>query len=193
MRFEGGMSFYGYVFNDPTSMVDSSGLKCSRPNFASLLKNYPLRDDYPTRPSPGQQTIWDKIRGKVEANNKSGTFNNSCTVRMSYALNQSGCQIPYVRGKTVSGADGNWYFFRLADLSAFLQGEWGDPEFISPDDWKRVLAGQNGIIQYEIRWHDATGHMTLWDGAKNVDGSNYANPLARHGAPFSGILFWPLN
>ncbi len=195
IRFEGGISFYPYAFNQPTSTVDPSGLKCSRPNFATLLKNYPLPDSYPTRPTPGKQTIWDLIGGKVASNNKAGTFTNSCTVRMSYALNRSGCQIPYVKGKTVSGTDANWYFYRLADLSAFLQSEWGTPEAISPDNWKEVLAGQTGIIQYEIRWSDATGHMALWDGATNADGPNYdySNPVTRHYAPFSGLLFWPLN
>lgn len=130
----------------------------------------------------------------MASNNKAGTFTNSCTVRLSYALNQSGCQIPYVKGKTVSGADGDWYFFRVADLSSFLQGEWGDPEVLSRDNWKVALAGQSGIIQYEIRWQNATGHLSLWNGATNVDGPayDYSDPATREYAVFSGMRFWPL-
>ncbi|HEV3481170.1 MAG TPA: T6SS effector amidase Tae4 family protein [Candidatus Acidoferrales bacterium] len=107
----------------------------------------------------------------------------------------AGCQIPYIKGKTVSGANGDWYFFRLADLSEFLQGQWGAAETLNPDGWKAALAGQSGIIQYEIQWSDATGHMSLWNGATNVDGPkyDYSNPDIRHNAPFNGVLFWPLN
>jgi RHS repeat-associated protein len=195
IRFEGGINFYAYAFNGPIGTVDPSGLKCSRPSFADLWKKYPTPQTYPTRPQSGRQTIWDLIGGKVALNNKNGIFNNSCTIRMSDALNKSGCQIPYVKGKTVSGANGDWYFFRLADLSAYLQSEWGSPQVLSPGDWKAALAGQNGIIQYEIRWQDATGHMSLWNGAANVDGPqyDYSDAAIRGNAPFSGILFWPLN
>jgi hypothetical protein len=116
-------------------------------------------------------------------------------VRLSYALNNSGCKIPYVKGKTVSGADGDWYFYRLADLAAFLQSQWGPPEALSPDAWKTALAGQSGIVLYQIQWADATGHASLWNGQTNVDGPryDYSNPATRSNAPFSGILFWPLN
>lgn len=196
LKFEGGIGFYTYTFNDPVGMFDPSGLKCNKPSFASLWKNYPAPQTYPTQTNPsGQQSIWDLIGGKVAQNGNSGVFTNSCTVRMSYALNKAGCQIPYVKGKTVSGANGDWYFFRLADLSEFLQGQWGAAETLNPDGWKAALAGQSGIIQYEIQWSDATGHMSLWNGATNVDGPkyDYSNPDVRHDAPFNGVLFWPLN
>jgi hypothetical protein len=37
--------------------------------------------------------------------------NNTCAVRMSYILNQSGLIIPRISGQTVSGADKHQYFF----------------------------------------------------------------------------------
>jgi RHS repeat-associated protein len=194
-RFEAGVDFYSYSFNDPIGMVDPSGLRCNKPSFAALWNNYPSPDTYPTAVQPsGRTSIWDLIGGHVGKNGNSGIFKNSCTVRLSYALNKGGCSIPYIKGKTVSGADGDWYFFRLSDLSAYLEEQWGPAEVISADDWKASLAGQTGIIQYEIQWSDATGHASLWDGNTNVDGPahDYSDPAARNNAPFNGILFWPL-
>jgi hypothetical protein len=114
---------------------------------------------------------------------------------MSYALNKVGCQIPYVKGKTSSGANGDWHFFRLEDLSQFLQGEWGTPEALTPGGWKSALAGRSGMLQYDIHWRNATGHMSLWNGATNVDGPNYdySNPAILNGGTFKGLMFWPLN
>ena len=194
-RFEAGVNFYSYSFNDPIRMVDPSGLRCNKPSFAALWNNYPSPDTYPTAVQPsGRTSIWDLIGGRVGKNGNSGIFKNSCTVRLSYALNKSGCSIPYIKGKTVSGANGDWYFFRLSDLSAYLEEQWGPAETISADDWKTSLAGQTGIIEYEIQWSDATGHASLWDGNTNVDGPahDYSDPATRNNAPFNGILFWPL-
>jgi RHS repeat-associated protein len=111
IKFEGGINFYSYAFNDPVDLTDPSGLKCNRPSFATLWNNYPHPYYYPTAiKPPGQTSIWDLIGGKVGQNGNSGGFKNSCAIRMSYALNKSGCTIPYVKDRTSSGADGNWYF-----------------------------------------------------------------------------------
>lgn len=40
-------------------------------------------------------------------------WSNTCAVRMSYILNQSGLMIPSITGQTVSGADKRQYFFEL--------------------------------------------------------------------------------
>jgi RHS repeat-associated protein len=196
IRFEGGVDFFAYTFNHPVGMVDPTGLKCNKPSFASLWKNYPAPQTYPTAVSPsGRQSIWDLIGGKVALNGNGGVFKNSCAIRMSYALNKVGCQIPYVKGKTSSGANGDWHFFRLEDLSQFLQGEWGTPEALTPGGWKSALAGRSGMLQYDIHWRNATGHMSLWNGATNVDGPNYdySNPAILNGGTFKGLMFWPLN
>lgn len=72
------------------------------------------------------------IGGYVEKNinnsNSEQKWNNTCAVRMSYILNQSGLIIPAFRGQTVSGADKRQYFFRVNDLIRFLTSKWGKPE-----------------------------------------------------------------
>lgn len=45
------------------------------------------------------------IGGKIEENIKSGSFQNACAIRLSYAFNYSGLPISRVDGATSSGKD----------------------------------------------------------------------------------------
>ncbi|WP_218965090.1 T6SS effector amidase Tae4 family protein [Snodgrassella alvi] len=48
-------------------------------------------------------------------------WNNTCAVRMSYILNQSGFRIPFIPKQTVSGGDKKFkYFYRVNHLINFL-------------------------------------------------------------------------
>lgn len=64
------------------------------------------------------------IGGYVEKNinnpDPSQKWNNTCAVRMSYILNESGVTIPKITGKTVSGKDKRQYFFASVILLHFL-------------------------------------------------------------------------
>ena len=59
-------------------------------------------------------------------------WKNTCAVRMSYILNQSGLLIPHIGHKTVSGADKHWYFYQVVDVIDFLTQRWGKPDLIVP-------------------------------------------------------------
>lgn len=69
------------------------------------------------------------IGGYVEKNvnnpDPKQKWGNTCAVRMSYILNQSGLIIPSMPGQTVSGADKRQYFFRVDNLIAFLKQRLG--------------------------------------------------------------------
>lgn len=69
---------------------------------------------------------------------------NTCAVRMSYILNQSGVIIPFEYNKTVSGADKRWYFHYVRDLISFLGKRWGKPDIIAsyPPGNKGDLTGK---------------------------------------------------
>ncbi len=107
---------------------------------------------------------------------------------MSYALNKSGIKIPYAKGKTVSGADGNWYFYRVPDLQVYLTNLLGPPLQFTPQNWRQGIGGQAGILQFKNQFLDANGHFDLYDGRATIDGEDYST---RSNA--QGVNFFPLN
>ncbi len=88
----------------------------SRPNFLQAWQRF----SEVNVPVP---LVGEKIGGKVgvnikigEGNNNNKGFQNACAIRMSYALNYSGSKIERGPWVTVSGADKNWYIYRVKDL-----------------------------------------------------------------------------
>ena len=68
------------------------------------------------------------IGGKVKLNFDAGYFENGCAIRMSYVLNQTGCDIPKIPEETVSGRDGKQYIYRLTALRNNLIKRFGPPD-----------------------------------------------------------------
>lgn len=136
------------------------------------------------------------IGGNVEKNinnpDAAQRWDNTCAVRMSYILGQSGLLIPAIQGQTVSGADGRKYFFRVRDLIAFLKRQWGAPEVVKyPVSGGGVLAGKQGLILFEVSgWSDALGHATLFDGKACYDHCYFNEPEAKYRTDRAN--FWSL-
>ena len=106
------------------------------------------------------------IGGKVEVNINNNIFNNACALRMSYALNRAGITIPRneSRWKTSSGADKNWYIYRVDDMVRFLNDRFGKA------DLTKGVEHQKGVLFFNVSgWNDATGHVTLWNGVTCAD------------------------
>lgn len=96
-------------------------------------------------------------------------WKNTCAVRMSYILNQSGVLIPLTPDKTVTGADKRNYFYRVKDLISFLGSSWGKPEIVKYPSPSSV-SGKRGVILFEVSgWSDAGGHAALFDGHSCYD------------------------
>ena len=138
------------------------------------------------------------IGGKVAENilplGQQGKWQNTCAVRMSYILNQSGVHIPFMAGRTVSGAHHQWYFHYVRDVIAFLKQRWGQPDIIAPypDSGGGPLSGKRGVIMFEVSgWGDATGHATLWDGTRCYDHCYWNNPSANYRTTKAN--FWSLS
>lgn len=106
-----------------------------------------MRINDPKNPGTKVATV---IGGNVAKNINnpapSQRWSNTCAVRLSYILNQSGMPIPHIPGQTVSGADKRWYFFRVKDVIAFLKQQWGQPDSILqyPPAGGGVLSAQKG-------------------------------------------------
>ena len=109
-----------------------------------------------------------------------GEHGDTCTLRMSRALNYSGVPIPAHESKlrTVKGADKLNYAFAVQELHAWMIHRFGQPDIrvagkpVSRDKF----AGHKGIIIFDIKFglNDdgatrALGHADLWDGKTFFD------------------------
>lgn len=134
------------------------------------------------------------IGGFVEKNinnpDPAQQWRNTCAVRMSYILNESGFRIPAIAGQTVSGADKRQYFYRVRNLITLLKQRWGSPEVVQYPPIGE-FSGQKGIILFEVSgWSDAQGHATLFDGRSCYDECYFNSPEARYRTDRAN--FWSL-
>lgn len=142
----------------------------TRPSFAKMWSSFKVIY------GDGSLTgVGDRIGGKVKENIDMGQrdpragFRNGCAIRMSYSLNQSGIAISKGTWKSVSGADGKQYIYRVSDLTRFLSQRLGSPDKTVHSPKPSDFAGMKGILVFGVRWNDATGHATLWDGGTCSD------------------------
>lgn len=129
----------------------------------------------------------DKIGGKVKYNIDLGKespqlgFTNGCAIRLSYVLNHTGMQIPFIDGQVSSGADGKWYIFRVRELIRFLHSRMGSPDFAQRHPAPAHFKGRKGILVFEVaQWADAEGHATLWNGMTCSDNCYFPKAEAAH-------------
>ena len=116
--------------------------------------------------------VGEKIGGKVKVNIDSGTFQNACAIRMSYAFNKAGKAISKTDGSVSSGKNKEWYLYRVKDFINFLKNNYSNCQTSTNiSDFK----GKKGVIVFEeCGWSDATGHVDLYNGS-SVEGSDYSN------------------
>ena len=138
------------------------------------------------------QVIGGNVAANVNNRDPKLRWINTCAVRMSYVLNQSGLKVPHIANQTVSGADKHWYFYRVRNLIAFLEQRWGKPEIVNyPASGGGPLAGKRGVILFEVSgWSDAQGHATLYDGSSCYDHCYFNEPEARYRTDRAN--FWSL-
>ncbi|MBC7391142.1 MAG: hypothetical protein H7329_18190 [Opitutaceae bacterium] len=115
---------------------------------------------------------WIIIGGKVLLNHQTNpnSFENSCAIRVSRALNKSGCIVPYLPGRTLSGVNYTWHFYRVKDLKAFLINRYDIADIISTD--RKKFSNKRGVICFDISYLDASGHFTLFDGINILGGEH---------------------
>ena len=166
----GGISTFGYVGGVPTAAIDSHGLLgagvprigpptlwdregaprigVERPESSRFFANYPNYDDY-TDPA----AVWDLIGGPA---GRLGTADpefpaDTCAVRVSHALNNSGSPIPQTAPNIWYG-EGGFYIPRAADMRTYLHSAWGSPDAVLGNYgdlvrfWNGLRPGQAAIV-----------------------------------------------
>jgi len=154
------------------------------PSFASLWQNYP-RD--------ALDAVKRMIGGEVD----SPDIKNTCTIRLSRALNYSGHPVParYPGLWVASGADVMWYALRVRDMRCYVEARYGPPAFHWPGaegadeeiahDRRTPFLRHRGIILFLADFTNATGHFDIWDGI-GVRFHDYFYEARE-------ILLWPTN
>lgn len=141
------------------------------------------------------EVLYDQmIGGRFKNAHRLPAYQNTCAVRMSYALNRSGLKLGVAPSNdgSIPAPDGYLYWIRVSDLKPYLvkQFKGADEELKLPpipaslksdraamttQFKKRVaqaqawldekLVNRRGIVVFDVTgWVGATGHFTLWDG-----------------------------
>jgi hypothetical protein len=125
-----------------------------------------LRANYPDDPSP--DAVKQLIGGHVDAD----WITNTCAIRLSRAFNYTGIKLkhhdnPFMH--TVSGADNNWYAYRMLELRSWIAAKFGAPVLdVKGNTDRSKFSTAKGVIAFEIHFHDANGHLDLWDGSSYI-------------------------
>jgi hypothetical protein len=167
------------------SMADASGFRVAPEGFGAdgafdrLQKVYPHGDDV--------EAILALIGHKKDA----GWITNTCTIRMSYSLNNSGAKLdPMIvagldQTKIIHDASSpskrsDVYVITVEEFTKYMLRRYGRPQIAHSTSngenlQQAVLADrQRGIILFAVRgWSDATGHFDLWDGANAEHGAYF--------------------
>lgn len=133
--------------------VPSLTLSANRPSWANMKKNYP---------SDGvdRYEFFPKISKSLALDADEPAYENTCALRMSYALNHSGVKLgkPSDRGGMIVGDDKLNYWLRVKDLKSQLFKLFGQADFSLkyadklPSATKRDI---NGSDTYSVNhWND---------------------------------------
>ena len=117
-----------------------------------------IYDAYPKRSEKSADEVYEQVGGPLKDwyDTNPEALGNTCAIRLSVALNESGNPIPAVSG-TYKGKDNKNYFISVKNMSKYLTNTFGQPTTLQ--------SGQsigNGIIwQSNCGWSDATGHLDI--------------------------------
>ena len=132
------------------------------------------------------EEVYRLIGGKVLAahENNPDAFRNACTLRMSRALIYAGIKIPYIKGATLTGADGYNYIFRASDMYKWLSkpSVFGAPD-ISTSNIAQIK-GMQGIYIMQAHYpanFGAWGHVTLYNGYDFIGNGYIGEPVVHLG------------
>ncbi len=131
------------------------------PPFQKMWDNYPK--------SSSKDVIDLIFAGKHNYKWIKKNIKNTCTIRLSRALNYSGDPIMKTTIMSVLlGNDNKWYGYRVREMRSYLESRYGSPivsdESSSAVARRSAVSGKQGIIIFRVRgWEDATEHTDIWN------------------------------
>lgn len=120
-----------------------------------------LRAHYPTMP---KEQFFKLLGGDWPKLVNNPNYQNTCAVRLSYALRGAGVAIPKKYQEANDGA-GTSLILKVGTMGRLVQELFRDPWGMSKVEGAQVVVpAMHGIIAYHVKWDDATGHFDLWTG-----------------------------
>jgi hypothetical protein len=182
----GGPGVYGNPTSTPhdTKQQQSQGNPTmnnpsnSLPTYQKMYDNYPKDENGDDLKA---KKVYELVGGDVLKlfNTFPEDYQNACALRVSYALNKSGVNIP--KGKTtVKGEDGKNYYLSAAELNKWLFSYFGKPDLELSKNFKENLNGNKGIYVMIPNYpgdqgFGASGHATLFTGTDCISSLCYLN------------------
>ncbi len=131
------------------------------PPYRALAQHFPAEIN-------GEKMSAEEVKKMIGGNVDADYITNTCTIRISRALNGAGAPIPsnFTGMVTVRGADNLRYALRVREFRLYMQATYGQaPYSVSGGRVADSFRGVAGIIMFDVRgWSDASGHVDLWDG-----------------------------
>ena len=169
-----------------------AGLNVNRPRFSDVWTHYPHKSAAPD--------VYKSVGGNIYELFKENpiAYENACALRLSQAFNNGGLTITaQAKGYKVKGGDGKLYLLRVNDMIQFVLANFGKPDLVIAPNGKNIIAefrGKRGVLIFQVKgWNNATGHVTLWDGADCGDHCYFEHEtLFGIGPETTKISFWEL-
>ncbi len=150
----------GDFLSDRLTPSAQSGL-AKLPAWADLWK------EYPNYVKVTSAKVKSDTGGSVDAQH----LVNTCAIRLSRTLNYNGIPVPrnFPGLVTKKGGDGMRYAIRVREVRKWLFKKLGNPGFDMTKKEgdafdKTKIESFKGIVGFDIRFKDATGHLDLWNG-----------------------------
>lgn len=78
------------------------------------------------------EEVFNKIGGDVKdgrdrslVDPNQTPWNNACALRISWALNKCDIKLPYIKGQTLKGGDGKYYFLGARNMNMWMRKKFG--------------------------------------------------------------------
>jgi len=178
---EGYNSEYDELFwQDPNNIFAHQQL----PSWIDFESAYPKNDKGENMKA---EEVFNKIGGDVKdgrdrslVDPNQTPWNNACALRISWALNKCDIKIPYIKGQTLKGGDGKYYFLGARNMNMWMRKTFGcsNPnrslgEFYNPQahHYDQSKVGKFGVgLEKELKDGKFNGIYTIVTNSRFASG-----------------------